>query len=782
MDTTSKWKPSATERPQRYRPSADDRPAYEFLERLRPGGPWLLTAIIPDGVTKTITAHRADEVDAFVRAYDGERNLYYSLNPTWRAMSKKAEKGDIAAVEYIHADLDPEDDEPPETAKARYRDVLKKHEPAPTAIVDSGNGIQALWRLAEPITLDPPMTNGDGRKALSPLVEDIEARTAELTKRLGGKAGTQNIDRILRLPGTTNLPNEVKRKRGRTVCQTKLLWFEDGRCALDDFPKPEPGDKQSKKKSEGGVDIDRLPISKRMKDLIRGVDDPDHPYETRSERVFAVLVAMAGAGCSDAQTEAVMLNPLYEISAHILDQPKPAEYLARQIVKARKQSIDPDVAELNDSYALVIVGDKTAILKEEKDDKADEAFHLWTVTAFNQWHANKFVTRGDKWHELAKYWLKHPQRRQYEGLEFAPNGGRPGYYNLWKGFSVEPKRGDCSKFLAHLRDNVCRGNERFFRWVVGWFAQIIQHPEQKLGTSLGLRGKQGVGKTKVGEVIGSLFKHHSVLVSDPRYVTGRFNSHLVSCLLLHADEAFWAGDKQAEGTLKNLVTGHIHFIELKGKDQYRVRNYIRLFVTGNKDWLVPAAFDERRFALLDVGEDHIQDHPYFEAIDREMDNGGREALLHYLLNFDLSQVDLRIIPKTKALLEQKIASLNAEQSWWLDTLMKGELPGGCAEIGKCPTEGLFESYLKHAERQGTRHRSIQVQIGTFLQKHVRYLKRVKGTYARWDGCDIRGPVYVFPPLQECRDEFSAEIGQTIKWQDKEDWTYELSRRPERREW
>ena len=169
-----------------------------------------------------------------------------------------------------------------------------------------------------------------------------------------------------------------------------------------------------------------------------------------------------------------------------------------------------------------------------------------------------------------------------------------------------------------------KAGERRFNWVIGWFAQIFQQPDRKPGTSLALRGRQGVGKTIVGEVIGSLLGMHYVPVAEPRYITGRFNADLDSCLLLHADEAFWAGDKSAEGKLKDLVTGHKHPIEYKGKEVIWVANYVRLFVTGNHEWMVPAGFEERRFAVLDVGEEHMQDKPYFAAIEREMNNGGHE--------------------------------------------------------------------------------------------------------------------------------------------------------------
>ena len=103
----------------------------------------------------------------------------------------------------MHADLDPADGETPEAAKARYLGQLENgFEPPPTWIVDSGGGIQAGWRMDEPIGLE-----GADREAL---VAEAENRSKALMLRLGSEAGTQNIDRILRLPGTINIPNAKK--------------------------------------------------------------------------------------------------------------------------------------------------------------------------------------------------------------------------------------------------------------------------------------------------------------------------------------------------------------------------------------------------------------------------------------------------------------------------------------------------------------------------------------------------------------------------------------------
>jgi Family of unknown function (DUF5906) len=436
------------------------------------------------------------------------------------------------------------------------------------------------------------------------------------------------------------------------------------------------------------------------------------------------------------------------------------------------QEIRKKVAELNQTYAFVLVGGKAAVLKEGMSPEGLPAVTLMSPASFNHWLGNQFVLldvdkKGkETWKPLGAVWLAHRDRRTYEGLVFAPEVTPRGYYNLWKGFAVKPKKGNCSKFLAHIRDNVCRGDEGLYAWVMAWFSDIFQHPGEKKGTSLVIRGLEGTGKTKVGEVIGSLLGSHYVVVSDPRYVTGQFNSHMVCCVLLHAEEAFWAGDHAAEGRLKDLITGHHQFIEYKGFEPVPVRNYLRLFITGNPAWTVPVSLEGRRFGVLEIGENQMQQTKYFAAIDEEMSNGGREALLYHLLNeIDLSKVNLREVPQTDALLEQKLASLTGEQGWWMDILQRGWLPFGSDDPSRCPTHHLFESYIRHASKSGMKRKAIETRVGMFLGKMFGgKLKKHKDehfTNVRGESCI--GPLYEFPKLKDCREVFERLLRQPVKW-------------------
>jgi hypothetical protein len=439
------------------------------------------------------------------------------------------------------------------------------------------------------------------------------------------------------------------------------------------------------------------------------------------------------------------------------------------------------VDALNKEYATVIVGGKTVVFHEQPHARlAEHQVRMLTVDGFKTWFRNRFTEvraldgkiKRVTW---ANAWLDALDRRQYQGIEFFPDPGNapgtPGYFNLWSGFTVEPApRPDSTKyktFRDHLLVNICRGDEKHFRWVFGFFAHIVQRPRERLGIALVLRGDQGVGKTKVGEIFGSLFPRHWRLVDQARYVTGQFNAHMASCLILQADEAVWAGDKAAEGRLKGLITAPTQFIEAKGIDPEPLVNYVRLIMTSNDSWLVPAGKNERRFAVLDVDPRCIQKHEYFAEMDAEMAAGGLAHLLGDLLAFNLNSIDLRNAPRTDALLEQKIRSLNSVDSWWFERLTSGSTSRHGSEWERAvPCEALFDDYVAVAEKIGIRRKSEQIAFGFALGKLVPNLGRAKrmATVEDAHGSVIkRSWCYLLPSLLEARESFERAIGQQVAW-------------------
>jgi len=376
---------------------------------------------------------------------------------------------------------------------------------------------------------------------------------------------------------------------------------------------------------------------------------------------------------------------------------------------------DSVIEKFNREFALVMIGGQAVVLQEERNTAEGRVdLKYLSITAFKEFYGNRQVIQGKQQIPESTYWIKHEERRSYTSVIFEPNNPSKTAYNLWRGFSVEADpTGDWSLLQDHIEQNLAKGDLSLAHWILGWFAHIIQYPDHKVGTSLAFRGRQGTGKTIIGKAMGQLYRPHYVLVEDSRYVLGNFNSHMASTLLLHADEAFFAGDPRHVGRLRGMVTSDTHRIEMKGKDSFEVNNYMRLLVTSNNDFIMPAAFEERRFAVLDAGEGRIQDKPYFKALWKQLQNGGFGGLLHYLQTFDLSSVDIGVIPSTAALQEQKLYSLDGVMRFWFERLWQGQaLPHLDKDMWPdfVAIEDLYDAYLKRSEAWGERRR---VDIPTF---------------------------------------------------------------------
>ena len=375
---------------------------------------------------------------------------------------------------------------------------------------------------------------------------------------------------------------------------------------------------------------------------------------------------------------------------------------------------------------------------------------------------------GDpKLKSLGSYWLTHPDRRQYEGVTFAPGQTTTGYYNLWTDFNVKPREGDWSLMKDHLRNVICSGDDTVYQWLYGWMAACVQRPGQAAEVAIVLRGDQGVGKGILGREFGKLFGQHFIHIANPRHLMGNFNAHLQDAVVVFADEAFVVGDKQLEGVLKMLITEEMIPIERKGRDVIFARNVIHLIMASNSDWVVPAGLDERRFLVLDVNNDHKQDGKYFGALINQMESGGREAMLYDLRRSDLSTFKPREVPQTEALREQKILSMQPSEKWWFQKLDDGcLLPRHDSWQTVVERQALCQDFADVLGR-GVSAKAVATTLGIFLKKVLpgAYPRSFQRAGEELPGLPRRRRHWGFPSLEECRAYFDELTRTKHVWPD-----------------
>jgi Mesyanzhinovviridae DNA primase len=178
-----------------------------------------LVAILPDSNSvhaKTFIKDAVEDTRNWIADHQRTgRNIYFQPNETSPNCVRKPRKADMVAVNCRFADIDPDDEHYPLIDERNRLRQLAEHlsrDPsvAPTAIIDSGSGIQCLWAVRREL-LDEAV------------VSRVEAETRDVEAALGA-GETHNVDRLLRLPGTVNFPNTAKLHRGRVASRARLIF------------------------------------------------------------------------------------------------------------------------------------------------------------------------------------------------------------------------------------------------------------------------------------------------------------------------------------------------------------------------------------------------------------------------------------------------------------------------------------------------------------------------------------------------------------------------------
>lgn len=337
-------------------PSRNTAEAIEFLQSYSPNAPVSLTAIKPDTPgAASVTLHPLSDRDLlfdWIEVRQGTHNMYFSVNPSIRIIkgADKAKKEDVRGARWLHVDIDPRANEDIAAEKDRALTQLQQSSTPPSVVIDSGGGIQAFWRLNQEYE-----TKGNAER-----IEYIESRNRKLALDFSGD-NCFNIDRIMRLPGTINVPNKSKLKKGRVATTAKLLNFVADRsydvAAFEEVPNssknlraPVRFQNEEPKSAKQISSIDEVVTLQGDKHLslrhliVHGflANEPNR-YSSRSEPLFAAVIGMCKAGCDDPTMLGIVTNPAFRISESVREKGKNAhKYALRQIERARDKTSDFD--------------------------------------------------------------------------------------------------------------------------------------------------------------------------------------------------------------------------------------------------------------------------------------------------------------------------------------------------------------------------------------------------------------------------------------------------------
>jgi hypothetical protein len=448
------------------------------------------------------------------------------------------------------------------------------------------------------------------------------------------------------------------------------------------------------------------------------------------------------------------------------------------------QSINT-VMDYNDRFCAVTLGNKFRIA-----DTSRSPYRFHTRDDFLMINeTDSFENDEGKRIFKAKVWLSHPSRRSYDRVAFAPGLEDDAVLNLWPGFAVQPNpKAKCDAWLKLAREVIC-GTDEEFNWLMNWLAAILIEPANPARTALAIIGVQGAGKSLFMQYFGKMLGDSYVVVTDDKHVHGSFNAHLSTALLLHSEEALFAGDHRHRGIIKSLITDAKRMVEHKGVDAYQVDNYVRLVLLSN-DWRVaPAEKNDRRFTIIDMITDKRKaSSELVKAVVKEMNGDGPAALFHYLTEiwkYDGSVISVNL--KNEALNAVKQTNLDPVANWWSDRLREGQIlpdelmwaTASFEEFSAWPDYVGFatlHAYMVNCLRtEGARQIPHTGVFGIKLKEMMDGLPYSTNAKRRYDkpmrdelpnyARELSDRQYSLrlPSLGDCRKAFERSQGSTVDW-------------------
>lgn len=613
---------------------------------------------------------------AEVENADG-RNVYWTVNLVRPHKHGKPKKGDIRAARFAHLDIDPPKDGASWSKRETIKDLEALPKP-PSFILDSGNGVQAFWRLEEQVENREP----------------IEAINTGLRDRFKAD-NCQNIDRLMRVPGFVNWPDALKRGRGLQPCLASIACADDGvvysveelAAAFPVIAKPPRPATESRKrvKLDGNPPLltpDDLGLGKQNK-IRLSIEQPEADRSRAGQRCARL---MHNAGYAEEQIAGILLNWENAVSAHYLDQADPLRAVERTISLLR-QPQEKHGLKLDHFRAYMPAHSYIFAPTGELWPGTSVNSRLAPIPLLNRNGQPILDKKGEPVEQRASAWLD--ENRAVEQMTWAPglpqviedklvsDGGwrtEPGFnvFNLYR--PPLPIEGD-PEAAGPWIEHVHRVYPDDAAHMIRWFAHRVQKPEEKINHAIVMGGAQGIGKDTILEGVKSAIGPWNFAEVSPQHLLGRFNG-FVKSVILRISEARDLGDVDRFAFYDHLkayaaAPPDVLRVDEKHLREYAAFNVCGVIITTNHktDGIYLPADDRRHYVAWSNLNRESFSETYWSDLYGWYERGGIGHVAAYLRDLDLSDFNPKAPPpKTPAFWDIVSANSTPEDAELADAL------------------------------------------------------------------------------------------------------------------
>ncbi|MBO9131723.1 hypothetical protein J5289_16255 [Rhizobium sp. B230/85] len=635
---------------------------------------------------------------AWALAQNVRRNVYFTFNKVMPGLNQKPTKADIVGIRGFHVDIDPPKDGGTFDKTAVLSDLHTRF--APSYIIDSGRGVQAIWLTT--LATDKDVTE--------------QANQGLRTAFRGDH--TWNCDRLLRLVGLTNHGSIKKRQAGYVPSLASLLVPFSGvvttaQDILSRFPADELVTSNTPQHSSGPIadwcgpedDAELIAIMRAENPSIKGAFSattrdmwdgneaalalrfPSDSGDTfnRSEADAGLVAKLAWYTGNDA----ARIDRLFRQSALFRAEKWDRDTYRLQTIskviartttvysnpKYRHSSKSVTVDDLVEQYAYFPASARGVVPVHTDDANAGMGFDNFKRDMM------KYCTSDDHGKPVnpAHVWQYRRDRLTVDGLMMRPDRPVPTFMEGGKSFIntyYPPAHTDNGgtidvslRFFEHLLPNHAERT-----WFLKWLAHKFLQPSiPGVGVIMVAHGVHGTGRGSLtNQLFPALFGSRYVSKVELSDLTGRdgqsqFNDFAADSLIVTVDEASDDGTsprysqrRKAYDALKSLVEPAARQIRVKRKfgsngAAWTFASYV--ICTNHRDAIaIPA--DDRRFAILQNG-DRMPQALRFEFHQWVSDPANIAAFAQHLRALDIGDYSPYVDPPlTDAKLDMADAALS----------------------------------------------------------------------------------------------------------------------------